>query len=86
MPEPLKHPNRVSCWLRDQDSWLHDALDDLAKEMTEKGIKTTKSDLVRSALVDHYANLKAKYEQGCKDLRVGAGHVVDPSTGENSPD
>lgn len=47
-----KHPNRISCWLSDDDMWVHDALAQMAKELTALGQKTSKSDVIRLILVD----------------------------------
>lgn len=61
MNRQRKHPNRVSAWVPDTEVWLHDCLDDVAKTMTESGVKTTKSDLIREALMARYGHLKSRY-------------------------
>lgn len=56
-----QHPDRISCWLGDDDAWLHDALDDLIEELKQSGVKTSKGDLVRQALLAMYGDRKGRY-------------------------
>lgn len=56
-----QHPNRINCWLSDEDTWLHPALEDLVREFEAQGVKTSKGDLIRQALLKTYGSRKAKY-------------------------
>jgi len=56
-----QHPNRISAWVPDDEVWIHDCLDDVAKTMTENGVRTTKSDLIRDAVMKLYGHLKRRY-------------------------
>lgn len=62
MPE-RKHKNRISGWLPNQHVWLHDALDDMAAEMSKSGTRTTKADLLLGCLLTEFGHLKPMYEK-----------------------
>ena len=73
-----QHPNRIGTWLPDEDTWLHDCLEDLAREFTEqKGVRTTKGDLVRAALLMAYGERKNRYVQPSSQVVcIGGGPLV----------
>ena len=81
----MKNPQRINSWLRPEDVWLHQCLDDLAVQMTKAGIKSTKSDMVRLALLEVYGNQKQKYVPS-KDIRVEEGSMVNRQFDENCPE